>query len=140
LPAPVAAKAIPHLRISSNSGRLYEVMPCRQCRPVLDWSWSIEMRMNPARTLFATSVLAAGLCGNPAHAGAFSEVFMVSSSPTHAGVSACKRGGFDPYTDGTRTGARDPTSDAGEHNGPRDPYTDGARNVSGHSDCASHSA
>jgi hypothetical protein len=96
--------------------------------------------MNPAKALFATSALAAGLCASPAHAGAWSELFMLSSSSPHAGVSACRRGGFDPYTDGTSTGPRDPYSDGGNQNGPRDPYTDGARNVSGHSDCASRNA
>lgn len=93
-----------------------------------------------AKTLFVASTLTIGLM-QAAHAGAWSEVFIPSSGSTqHVGKSACKRGGYDPYTDGTRMGPRDPYSDGGNHTGTRDPYTDGARSVGGQGECASRSA
>lgn len=95
---------------------------------------------NLAKTLFTASILAAGHIG-AAHAGAWSEIFIPSNASTqHASVSACKRVGFDPYTDGTRMGPRDPYSDGGNHTGQRDAFTDGARSVGGQASCAYRSA
>ena len=98
------------------------------------------MCTNLAKTLFAASALTIGL-SNIAHAGAWSEVFIPSSASTlHAGKSVCKRGGFDPYTDGARMGPRDPYSDGGNRIGARDAFTDGARSVGAQGECASRAA
>ncbi len=92
---------------------------------------------NLAKPLLVASFLTIGL-SSAVHAGAWSEVFIPSNGSTqHASMSVCKRGGFDPYTDGTRMGPRDPYTDGGNHIGTRDAYTDGARSVGGGSACAS---
>ena len=90
-------------------------------------------------TVSAVSVLTIGFA--PAAHAAWSEAFMpANGSALHVGKSACKRGAFDPYTDGARMGPRDAFSDGGNRMGPRDAYTDGARSVGGPGDCAMRAA
>ncbi|CAG9166697.1 hypothetical protein [Cupriavidus pampae] len=92
-----------------------------------------------AKTLFVLSTMTFGLT-QAAHA-AFSDSFVPAGASTkHVSMTTCKRGGFDPYTDGTRMGPRDPYTDGGNHIGARDTYTDGARSVGTMGECASHAA
>ncbi|MEN7528316.1 MULTISPECIES: hypothetical protein [unclassified Cupriavidus] len=96
--------------------------------------------LNAAKTLFTASALTLGL-STAAHAGAWSEVFIPSTASTqHASAAVCKRGGFDPYSEGMRIGPRDAYSDGGNRQGPRDAFTDGARSIGQQGACASRAA
>jgi len=95
-----------------------------------------------AKTLLAVSAVSAMTVGIVQTAqAAWSEVFVPSNGSTqHVSKSACKRGAFDPYLDGTRLMPRDAFSDGGNRMGPRDAYTDGARSVGAQGDCAMRAA
>ncbi|CAG2137801.1 hypothetical protein [Cupriavidus plantarum] len=89
-----------------------------------------------AKTLFVVSTMTFGL-SQAAHA-AWSDTFVPASASTKHVSTTCKLGGFDPYTDGTRMGPRDPYTDGGNRIGMRDTYTDGARAMPVRGECASH--